>query len=169
MAITANPLVPVDGKLVITDGGALSYEILYEDGDFSASNIKKAQKAVVAFRDRGATYAVRETDDEEVEISFTAHAVAMLGDGATAMPMDIVARKGVWAAATSKLATTAGDGYLLQVQFTGERTNFGATADTTLTLKYCNLALDFSEGIPGKFSIKGKAFCISTDFISVTG
>jgi hypothetical protein len=169
MAVTANPLVPVDGTLLINDGAALSYTIVYEDGDFSASNIKKGQKAVVAFRDRGATYSVREMEDEEIEFSFSAHAVALLGDGTTAMPTDVVAKKGVWAAATSLLASTSGDAYLLKLTFTGERSNFGATNDTTMVLKYCHCTIDFAEGSPGKFSVKGKAFIISTDYLTLTG
>lgn len=169
MAMTTNPLIPADGTITITDGAALTYTIVYEDGDFSMTGLMKSQMTLQAFKDRGITYSVRQTEDSNIEFSFSCHAISVLGDGVTATPSDVALKLGVWAAATSKIAVTQGDAYLLQVKWTGERTNFGSTADTTATLKYCSLALDFAEGLPGKLSIKGTCFPISTDFLTLTG
>lgn len=167
MALATNPLVPKDGSIVITDGAALSLTINYEDGDFSVSGLQKDQRSTQVFRNRGKTYSVRETDDTDIEFSFSCHAISLVGDGTTATIGDVVRRSGVWVAATSTLPAASGDAYCVQVKWTGERTNFGATSDTSVTLKYCHLSLDYAEGIPGKLSIKGTAYCISTDYITI--
>lgn len=169
MAVSTNPLIPADGSITITDGAALTYTIPYEDGDFAMDGLEANQKSVVAFKNRGKTYSVRETEDVDIGFSFSAHAIAALGDGATAMLSDVALKLGVWAAATSKITGAQGNAYLLQVKWTGERSIFGATADTTVTLKYCRLVLSLAEGIPGKFSIKGTCFPLSTDYMTLTG
>lgn len=168
MANTANPLLPVDGTVTITDGAALSLVLLYEDGDFSVTGLTNSQKTRQSFKSRGKTYSVRDVEDQDIEFSWTAHAIHIIGDGTTATIGDIVLKKAVWASATSKLATANGDAYLVQVSWRGERTNFGATNDNVVTMKYCALTMDFSEGVPGKISIKGTAYPISTDYLTIT-
>jgi len=169
MANTANPLIPVDGVITITDGGALSLTLSYEDGDFNVSGLNgQDQKSYVSFKSRGKTYAVRAVEDQDIEFSFTAHAVHIIGDGTTGTLGDVALRKGAWSSYTSKLAVANGDAKLVQVSWRGERTNFGATNDNVITMKYCALTLDFSEGVPGKLSIKGTAFPISTDYLTIT-
>lgn len=169
-SLAATPVIPADGILTVTDGAALSYTVVYEDGDFSVSGMTHSQKAVAVFKDRGATYAVRETEDQEIEFSFSAHLITLRGDGTNAGLEDVVNKKGVWAAATSTLPTANGgfDTYLLSVKWAFERSNYGDTVgDRSVTLKYCRLTLDASEGVPAKISIKGTAYCISTDYLTV--
>lgn len=171
MANAANPLIPLDGTITITDatGSPLSLVLAYEDGDLSIAGLNgQNQKSFQSFRSRGKTYAVRAVEDTDIEFSFTAHAVGIIGDGTTALLGDVVLKKGVWASATSKLPVANGDAYLLQVAWTGERTNFGAAADSVITMKYCALTLDFSEGVPGKISIKGTCYPISTDYLTIS-
>lgn len=169
MANAANPLIPVDGSIVITDGAALTFTLNYEDGAFQVSGLNgQNQKSFVSFKSRGKTYAVRAVEDVDIEFSFTAHAVGIISDGTTAILGDVILKKGVWASASSKLPTASGDAYLLQVRWTGERTAFGASADSVLTLKYCALTMDFSEGVPGQISVKGTCYPISTDYVSIT-
>lgn len=168
MANTANPLIPFDGQVTVTDGGALSLVLLYEDGDFNVTGLNSSQKTRQSFKSRGKTYAVRDVEDQDIEFSWTAHAVHIIGDGTTATLGDVVLKKAVWAAATSKLASANGDSYLVQVSWRGERTNFGATNDNVITMKYCSVSMDFTEGVPGKISIKGTCFPISTDYLTIT-
>lgn len=169
MANTANPLIPADGAITITDGAALSLSLLYEDGDLQVSGLNgQDQKSYVAFKNRGKTYAVRAVEDENIEFSFTAHAVHIIGDSTTATLGDVALRKGVWGAYTSKLPTANGDAKLVQVSWRGERTNFAASNDNVITMKYCALIMDFSEGVPGKLSVKGTCFPISTDYLTIT-
>lgn len=169
MAIANTALIIEDGKIVITDGAALSYEIIFEDGDLQIGGLRKGQVAILVGQDRGRNAWFREAADQDFDFSFSCTAVAMLGDGTTANPMDVFLRKGVWAAATSTLPSSTGDVYALKLTFTGERTNFGATADTTAVIKYATSEISFSEGVPGKLSIKGIGHVYSTDYLTITG
>lgn len=167
--LAKNPVVPTDGKITLTDGTsgtAKTYEVIYEDGDFSVTGVSKDQNAVVVFKDRGRNYAARETEDQDLEFTFSAHAVGW-ADGTEAGLLDVVTRTGAWAAAASILPIAYGDAYMLQLAFLEERSSLGATADCSLTLKYCKLQADFAEGIPGKFTIKGTAYKFAHDANSV--
>lgn len=160
-------MIPKDGTIVITDGAALSFTVIYEDGDLQVTGLMSSQMETQVFKDRGIPYSARETErTEAIEFSFTCHAMAIVGDNTTATIGDIVLRQKVWSAYTSTTPAANGDAKTVQVAFTGERTDLGATADTTLTLKYCRLSGDFGEGLPSKWSIKGRAFCFSSDYVT---
>lgn len=170
MALATTPLVPKDGTITFTDGAALSYVLLYEDGDLQVSDLKEGQLVTQVFKDRGIPYSARDVErDEAIEFSFTAHAIAIVGDNTTATLGDVVLRQKVWSAATSTMPAASGDVYTVQMAWIGERTDLGGTTDSGLTLKYCRLSMDFAEGVPGKLSVKGRAICYSTDYLTVTG
>ena len=164
MANAATPFIPKDGKITISDGAGspISLIIPYEDGDLQLSGLTEGQMTTQEFRSRGKVYSVRKVEDRPIEGTFTCHATQFLSDGTTATPFDVVMKKGVWASATSTGPNT-GDAQLYKLVWTGERTDFGATADNTVTYKYCRFEMDFAEGIPGKLTIKFTAFNFSTD------
>lgn len=170
MALAGVPIIPRDGTLTIKDGAGtpLSYAIPYTDGDLSISGIVEDQYAVQEFKNRGRLYAVRKTEDQNLEISFSAHAHAILGDGTLAGLYDVLAKKGVWASATSTLPASAGDVYCVTLVFAAERTNFSATTDVSVTLKYVHLSGDFQEGAPSTISFSGTAYSYSTDYLTIT-
>jgi hypothetical protein len=168
MALSATPLIPRDGKITISDGGVLSLTGWYEDGDLSISGISAGQMQVKSYKSRGKTYSVRETEDQEQEIAFSAHLTGLFGDGVTAQLLDVVRRKGLWAAFVSTLPAANGDAKLVTLTWQGERTNLGATSDSTFTLKYVHITADLSEGDPGKISIKGTNYPLSTDWETVS-
>lgn len=169
MSLAAVPIIPRDGVLTIKDGAGtpLTYALPYTDGDFSMSGIVEDQSAVQSFKNRGRTYSVRKTEDQDLEFSFTCHCHALLGDGTTAGLYDVLAKKGVWAAATSTLPAASGDVFCVTLVFTAERSNFGATSDVSVTLKYCHMSGDFQEGIPSTLSISGTAYSLSTDYLTI--
>lgn len=169
MANAATPFVPKDGQCKIADGAGspISLIIPYEDGDLQMTGLTEGQMAIAEFRSRGHVYSVRKTEDRPVEFTFTCHATQFLSDGTTATPFDVVMKKGVWASATSTGPNT-GDATLYKFTWTGERSDFGATSDNTVVFKYCRFEMDFSEGIPGKFTIKGTAYNFSTDGYTYT-
>lgn len=171
MTTAAVPAIVRDGTILINDGAGspLGYTIVYEDGDFSVDELIAGQMEVQPFKDRGIIYALRKTEDKEISFSFSGHLIALLGDGTTAMPFDVALKLGVWAAATTLLPTGKGDVHLVKVTLTLERTDFSATADSTIVLKYCHLRIGMSEGIPGKWTIKGTCYPFSTDSITLTG
>lgn len=164
-AVPSTPIVPKDGTILINDntGTPLAHTVIYEDGDFQVTNLKKGQNAIEIFKDRGAPYAVREVEVEEIEFTFSAHIVGFVGEGSQATLNDPVLRKGLWASAVSMLPVAYGDAYLLKVTWTNERTNFDAAADASLVLKYCHLSMDGGEGVPGKWQIKGRAIVLAHD------
>lgn len=166
MSNAATPFVPPDGSMVITDGAALSWAVVYDGGDLKINGLSADFKTIQQFMSRGKVYAARKIEDEKIEISFTADAVMIIGDNTTAVLGDILLRKKVWSAYTSTLPATAGDVRTVQIVWTGERSALGATADNTITLKYIHLTGGFSEGVPGKFEIKGELITYSTDFIA---
>ena len=117
MANTANPLLPVDGVVTITDGAALTLALLYEDGDLSIQGLNNTQKNRQSFKSRGKTYSARDVDDKDITFTWTCHAIQIIGDGTTALIGDTILRKAVWAAAVSKITTAQGDAYLLGVKW----------------------------------------------------
>lgn len=177
MALAAVPFIPADGALVFSDAAAspLSFTVPYEDGDLQFGEVMHSQKEVQAFLARGRFYSAREVEDVIPTFTFNAHLVGFT-DATSATLLDIVRRAGTWAAATATLPSTAGGlvtggargVWTMQMKWTGERTDFGGTADSTLTLKYCRIRASFSEGVPGKITISGQALPYSTDYMAWT-
>jgi hypothetical protein len=166
MSLAAAPLIPNDGSLTFSSsGGGVSWTLQYEDGDFKFGPTAEGQKDVEKFFTRGAFYAARKTMDKVMPFSFTAHAVGFT-DATAKTAYNMVRKLGPWAGATSTLPTTAGDVWCLQTVFAGERTNFGASADASVTMKYCHMEIEFSEGTPGKFTISGELYPYSTDYFT---
>lgn len=159
MALPQTPMLKQDGTIIIRDGGSggaqKTYEIVYEDGNFKWSGLKKNGKQTQVFFDRGEPYGMRQTDPIEIQFSFSADAIMFTDSEATLR--DVVTGEGAWAAAVSTLPIAQGDAYLLEVELQIERTTFGATQDGTVTMLYCDMAVDFEEGGPGKFSVSGRA------------
>lgn len=169
MSNAANPIVPKDGILTITDGTGtpLSFEVAYEDGDFQVGPLMPGQWRRQEYKDRGVPYAVRKVEKMSIPFSFTCHAVGIIGDGSTALIGDVALKLGVWASAVSKIAAAAGDADLYQLVWTAERSSLGATADSSVTLKYCEFTIDIAEGDPTKINVTGIGYALSTDFLTV--
>lgn len=167
MPLASTPLIPNDGVIVITDGAALTFTLNFEDGDLSFSEIAEGQKNYEMFFHRGRFYGARKTQDSPVEVSFSCHAVGFT-DAAQASILDVVRKGGLWAGALSTLPIGAGDLYCVRLTWTGERTNFGGTADSSAVMKYFHPTAAFSEGTPGKFNIKGVLLPYSTDYLTYT-
>lgn len=166
MAIAANPIVPKDGVLTISDGAALSFAVPYTDGDLQLSGVRKGGMQVQIFKTRGRAYSVRETEDAPVAYAFSCHFNG-LDDATSAAMLDIVAKLGTWASATSTLPTSAGDAWMVQLAWAIEGTARGSTADHSFTLKYCTIACDIQEGTPSTLSISGEAIYLLGDANSV--
>lgn len=169
MTVAANPLVPKDGTITIADatGSPLSFTLAYEDGDFQIGPLMPGQWRRQEYKDRGVPYAVRKVEKMSIPFSFTCHAVGIIGDGTTALMGDVALKLAAWASAVSKIAAAAGDADLYQLVWTGERSDLGATADSSITLKYCAFEIGFSEGDPGKIDVTGIAYALSTDFMTI--
>lgn len=168
MAIAANPIIPKDGVLTISDGAGtpLTFAVPYTDGDLQLAGVRKGGMQTQAFKTRGQTYSVRETEDAPVAFSFNCHFNG-LDDATSAAMLDIVAKLGTWASATSTLPTSAGDAWMVQLAWAIEGTARGSTSDHSLTFKYCTIQADIQEGVPSTLSISGEAHYILGDANSV--
>lgn len=166
----ATPIIPRDGVLVISDatGTPLTLTIAYMNGSIKLSSLNASQKTKQIFLANGTVYAARDVDDQPYSFEFTADAVHFKGDATTATLWEVAMKQGVWSSATSTLPSTAGDVYCLTCTWTIERTNFGGTADNVVALKYVYFDLDFSEGVPSQFSLKGTCIPYSSDHMTIT-
>lgn len=140
----------------------------YLNGALKLTGLNASQKTKQVFKARGTVYGARDVEDQEYGVEFTADAVHFKGDGTTGTLFEALMKLGVWSAATSTLPTSAGDVYCVKLTWTVERTNFGATADNVVAIKYVYFDVDFSEGVPSQFSLKGTAIPYSTDHLTWT-
>jgi len=172
MALPSTPLIPADGAIQIIDntgGTPLALTIAFEDGDLQVNGLKSGYFETVLFKNRGRHYSVRKTEHKEIDFSFTAHATGTIDAATGSVPAMLLKLAGSpYAAAVSTIPANAGDADLRSVKWTGERTNLGGATDCSLTLKYADCEFDFSEGIPGKFSVKGKAYILAADAVAWT-
>ena len=160
MAFAGAPIVPTDGQLVISDGASSPpVTVAYEEGNFSFTGYNQGVMDTVVFMDRGRPYAIRKEKNRPIPFSFTCHAISMVGD-----PGNACFRLGTWASATSTLPTANGGSevFCVKLVYTAERTNFGASSDSTATFLICRITdVDYSEAVPSTFTIKGEAYVFS--------
>lgn len=168
MALISTPIIPRDGTLLIEDatGTPIAITVQYEDGDFSIDGFQKGNMAVVSFKDRGVFYAHRYSEEEEVTFTFSAHATDW-ADGTEKTLVDAFNKTGAFAAGVSQLGSSA-DVWAVKVTFTAEQTNYGGGADGTIVLTYCVGKVSFAEGLPGKFTVAGRALLVASAGVTRT-
>lgn len=170
MSDKAFPIIPKDGKVTIFDGAGspLSYEVMYEDADFQGPELSEGLEDVQEFMDRDTVYAVRKVGRKPKNFTFTCHAMRFARDGSGNTHInDVVLKKKAWASATST-AESYSDAFMVKVVFEAERTDFGESSDTSITMLYCRLTAGFQEGAPGKFSISGTIYPFTENAITVS-
>jgi hypothetical protein len=154
MAMSTLPWIPKDGVITIKDGAGtpLSLTVTYEEGDFSFDSIAADQKETTVFKDRGVTYAIRQTEEIDPTISFSAYATD-LTDAADVTLFDVLRWGGAWSAAT----TTLVGGKAVDITFATTTTGTGG-GTSSITFHGVVLKGGFSEGAPGKFSLTGTCY-----------
>lgn len=149
-----------DGVLSIADsGGAHSYTVAYELGDFSLT-IPDAAEALFLDRGRiGTTPSVRLTDDQPMTFSFTAYLRDVAGaDYATLL--DICHRYSGGYVATNWVSTLTGsDVFCLDLTFVLDNAVVGG-ADITMELNFCSIHANIQEGDPNSISISGTSYSL---------
>lgn len=167
MADAAVPLIPRDGTLVLSDGAALTLTVLYTDGNLKIGNLSQGNYVVQAFKDRGTAYSLRGVEKQEITVSFDCHAVMTVG---ASSPLEAIRKTGTWASATSTtpIANGGSEVHTVQAVWTGERSNFGATADASVTIKKIRFTGSFSEGTPGMLSFEGIGYLFADTDIAIT-
>jgi hypothetical protein len=172
--VSLSPIVGIDGVLTIKDGAALSLAIPFTNGDFKGAGWnagitsgRTAMQEVTDFFARGKYIGSRYTKGKILEFSFTSHMTALLGETGDPTLMDAVLRKGDWAAPSSTVPAARGDVMHYTLEWAVERTDFGATNDRKVTMKYCEVTLDPAEGDDGStWTVNVRAKPYSTDSIT---
>ncbi|HIA01384.1 MAG TPA: hypothetical protein EYN66_05665 [Myxococcales bacterium] len=139
-----------DGKITITDGAALNFEVVFESGDFSVSGLMANQKEATVYMDRGDFASIRYTNQTFPSGSFSAH-FADLSDATNQTLVDSLTRQGSWSLATSTLGSNA-EVYAVKMTLDIEGTDHGDTTDHA-ALDDCVCSVDFAEGDPNSVSI----------------
>jgi len=174
--LSLSPIVGIDGILTIKDGAALSLAMPFTNGDFKLPGLnagltsgRTSMQEVTDFFARGKYIGSRYTKGKVLEGSFTCHLTALLGEAADPSILDAVLRKVDWVAASSTIPAARGDVMHFTLEWAVERTDFGATNDRKITLKYCEVTADIAEGDDGSvLTINFRAKPYSTDSIALT-
>jgi hypothetical protein len=152
-----------DGKITLADGTAvtpLDVVVTYEDGDFSLSDMAQVVSGksyeYAKHEDRGALFSQRRGRQKFPAFSFSA-VFTDLSDAATENLVDMILRQNAFSGAVST-TLAKGDVYTLDVKLDVEGTDFGDTADHSITLEDCHMTVSISEGSPNKFTISGVCY-----------
>jgi hypothetical protein len=159
-----------DGALVIKDGtgSPLSATVQYEEGNLSLSGLRQKMRAVVAYESRGSFSSLRHTNREYVTGSFSAKMTHFASSSTDYSLPDLILKQGSAASAISTLGSTA-DVYTVKLELTVEGTNFGDSADHTVTLNHCACTLEFAEGDPNMFTVNFTLTLTTGDNMADTG
>jgi hypothetical protein len=160
MALSNVPFMPRDGTIVIKDstGTPITLTVSFEDGDFAFDELTEGYADTIVLKDRGVPYAMRKSEGQVPSFTFSAHATDFT-DATDKTLMDACLKKGMFAAGVSALGASA-DVWALSVKFTADTSAIGGAADS-VEFKKCRLSCSFSEGTPGKFSLKGQILITS--------
>lgn len=168
MALISVPFMPQDGTITIEDatGTPISMTVQYEEGDLQIDGFQQDDKSIIALYDRGTIYGLRKDQDEPINFSFSAHATDIT-DATEKTLIDVFNKTGAFASGVSTLGANA-DVWTVKVTWTGEQTDFGGGADSTIVFTYCHAKVSFQEGKPGVFQISGTAYPINGSGIAYT-
>lgn len=150
-----------DGQIALLDnGGANTYTVAYEPGDFS---FDVPHEGVNLFLDRGvigATPSVRYGDQQPMSFSFSCH-LRDVGDtaaGYATLP-DICHPYASGYVETTWVSTLGANAepFVVTCQLTIDGTAFGE-ADKTLAFAYCSIRGSGSEGDPNTYNVSGTSY-----------
>tara|TARA_R110000803_G_scaffold61581_1_gene121510 strand:- start:158 stop:658 length:501 start_codon:yes stop_codon:yes gene_type:complete len=152
MAYSTVPKTKRDGKITLQDGGAVTLEVAYEDGNLSYEQ-PTAQSSLPIF-DRGTLSAVRKQDDQFITFTFSAN-MRQFTDAAAGSINDFVRKVGFYNGnASAGTGTPYIEQYVINVQFEVEGTDLGDLVDSSATFSKCECtSVSFSEGDPNSFSL----------------
>lgn len=168
MAVPDLPITARDGTLVFEDGTGtpISYTLDWEEGNLSFDDLSYKQRERIVLFDRDDVAAVRLGRRKIVPFKFTCYPKAM-SDGSVKLLNDLVHKTGAFASAVSTKGANE-EAMLYKLTFTMERSNFGGSADSTVTANYVAMNFNMSEEPGGftKFEVSGEIYIFSDgDFV----
>lgn len=151
MALDSSIKTAIEGSITIADGAALTHTLEFDTGDFSIGPIRETLNESVPVERRGKFLDLVHGARVYPSGKFTVY-LNQFTDATADLLTDMVARSGVWAAATSTLGANARKA-TYNITFAVEATDLGGGADLTFTLHDCELTIDsITEGIPSTIS-----------------
>lgn len=137
----------------------------YANGDFSASGLSEKWNNVSAYESRGVFINLAHTTRTYPSGSFS---VMMSGfTNATAgLVTDAIAKNGAFAAGVSALGT--GMPWALNITFAVEGTDFGDSADHSVTFTKCYCTFDIAEGDPNTVTVNWTCYGTATGDLAPT-
>lgn len=143
-----------DGSITLKDGtgSPVTLVVPFSTGDFSASGIAQTQREVIAYETRGTLNAVRYTTRTYVTGSFSAQLPAYTDASTVGQVYAFVNKVAPYASNVTTLTGPA-EVYAVDVVLTTEGTNFGDSADHTITLTKCACTVDVTEGEPNTITV----------------
>ena len=156
-----------DGSIALKDGTGSPIMVTgrFTTGDLNLSGLKAKMRETTGYETRGVLNSVRHTVRKFATISFTAHMSEFTSASANSL-VDACLKNGAFAAAVSTLGANA-EVYTLDVVITEEGTNFGDSADHTVTLEDVEFEVAFAEGDPNTFSFSGTVWGAITGDLAV--
>lgn len=155
--------IPVNGRWVITDGGALSLTVPYTNGDASESDERDGDGwKIEDVMCRGVSIGAVQTELPSLEITFTCVRV----DTDSSVTIEhVIHRKGTWASPTSTYSGPSSRTHFKAAWQTYD----GASWNEVGHYKYCTIAGKKTEKSPAnEISVKLTAHAYASDWRSVT-
>lgn len=139
----------VMGTLTLIDGAGTSLTVPYEKGDLSVDGLAQSLNELVKHEARGNFISASYGNRRYPSMSFSAFATNLVG-GTSSAPgtvYEFVTRSGAYAALVPTLG--AGHPMTVDVRLTIEGSNFGDSADETITLHDVHVTASFQEATDG--------------------
>lgn len=160
MAISNIPKVRRDGVITLQDGGAVTLDISYEEGNFTFDNIaSEAREDQTVIRDRGVISTIRKGDQQPLTGSFSAY-FRQFKSGTAGAVLDFIQKTGAYSgnASTGSSGTPYVEFYCINIKYNSDGTAVGDDTDSSVTLERCVCTASFSEGDPSTFTINFTAY-----------
>lgn len=138
-----------DGLVTVKDGTGTPISVVekYGNGDFAFGPLRAQMREIAVYKSRGTISSIRLGESMEPSGSFSVQCAEFTSATATSL-IDAALKNGAFAAAVSTLGSTH-EVYTLDILFTVEGSNFGDSADPTVTFEDCVLTFEgFQEGQP---------------------
>jgi hypothetical protein len=139
------------GSMQLLDGtgSPVSLALLYDRGDIKCTNLSQTLNELVKFIRRGRFVSAAHGERMIPVLTYSSFVGNTVGSTGTApgTPWEFLTRKGAYAANVSTLG--ANRLYTVDVRLTIEGTNYGDTADETITFEDCYFTGEFGEAVTG--------------------
>ena len=136
-------------QLIDGTGSPVTLSLLYDRGNIKCTNWSQTLNELVKMVRRGRFVSAAHGERMFPVLSFSCFTGNLVGSSGTApgTPWEFLTKKGAYSANISTLG--ANRLYCVDVKLTIEGTNYGDTADETVTFEDCYVTSEFAENVAG--------------------